>query len=265
MNEFEMFAITCSMASLDALIELINTENQNVQKGTDEGSNVSRTINFTKPPISNACYELVILDSKHFLPDGSSLTRYIRADDGKVLRKQDYAIDNQGILCEVPADGTSPRFPPFNFTFKRSVSWNPFLVVLSAEIKFRRFNKLSQRPNLDARYEQLIEKTIKLVDLIYEKPVVRLNTPFANYFTSYAMGVDRDRLGNEFGYHRHDPEDEDNNPTIRSTDQGRVVKRLPSAAQGRKEYWQDLLSGHDLELDDKDEGFLEEMENFNQF
>ena len=45
MNEFEMFAITCSMASLDALIELIKTENLNVQKGTDEGCNVSRTIN----------------------------------------------------------------------------------------------------------------------------------------------------------------------------------------------------------------------------
>ena len=45
MNEFNMFAITCSVASLDALIEVIKKENLKVQKGMDEGINVSRTIN----------------------------------------------------------------------------------------------------------------------------------------------------------------------------------------------------------------------------
>ena len=45
MDKFAMFAVTCSMTSLDALIELITTENLKVQQKRQEGSNYSRTIN----------------------------------------------------------------------------------------------------------------------------------------------------------------------------------------------------------------------------
>jgi len=49
---------------------------------------------------------------------------------------------------------------------------NPFLVILNAEIKFRRLLTENPRPELPDGVMELINKTIYLVELIY------IGTPF---------------------------------------------------------------------------------------
>jgi hypothetical protein len=83
-----------------------------------------------------------------------------------------YVVSPDGALREGRKDN-KPRLPAF-MSYRARASediLNPFLVVINAEIAFRRF-KRRPHPPLCAEYMELIDLTIELVEKIYFKPIV---------------------------------------------------------------------------------------------
>ena len=69
-------------------------------------------------------------------------------------------------------DQDSNRFPPFRFIGLRNQigrTINPFLVILAAEIKFRRYFA-ADGPRLPPVYDSLMRKTIQVAELLYFLP-----------------------------------------------------------------------------------------------
>ncbi|KDR80416.1 hypothetical protein GALMADRAFT_136905 [Galerina marginata CBS 339.88] len=118
----------------------------------------------------DAMYELVLLHPRHYLQKkGSALTVFTEL--GADLSGKMYVVSPDGALREGP-DNSSPRLPAFVSNRARlpEDTLNPFLVVLNAEIAFRRFKK---RPHqLCADYTELIDLTTDLVTKIYFQPLV---------------------------------------------------------------------------------------------
>ena len=126
-----------------------------------------------------AAYEMVVLHPEHFLPKGSDLVFY-EPSNTQVTGKR-YVVGYDRTLRQFPGTEGCDRLPPFTFDVNRGtgLSLNPFLVVLNAEIKFRRFKRMMSRLNEEQRRRfmlppemmELIDETIKLVNLIYWKPI----------------------------------------------------------------------------------------------
>jgi hypothetical protein len=77
------------------------------------------------------------------------------------------------MLRKIPGDDTSDRFPPFCFIANRTLAvhtTNPYLVILAAEIKFRRY-LAANGPPLPPIYDSLMRKTIHVAELLYFQPV----------------------------------------------------------------------------------------------
>ena len=104
---------------------------------------------------------------------------------------------------------TFPRFPSFTLDSNRLVEkmLNPFLVVLNAEIKFRRYLRFSQpQAPLPSDVMELVTKTLQLVDLIYWEPFIRGDTTVALDLTDQEEGELAERLGeSNYGYGRDPP------------------------------------------------------------
>ena len=125
----------------------------------------------------NPEYELVALYPEHFLPTG----RILVILDPTASTRKTYIPSGDRMLRETQ-DPSSPKVPSFSFTRDPSVSrLNPFAVILSAGIKFRRFFRdIADSPlpePLPAEATQLISKTMELVDLLYWKVTPRSGTP----------------------------------------------------------------------------------------
>jgi len=76
------------------------------------------------------------------------------------------------VLREQPGHNASQRFPPFGFIGKRNQvghTINPYLVILAAEIKFRRY-LAANGPPLPPLYDSLMRKTIQVAELLYFVP-----------------------------------------------------------------------------------------------
>jgi len=115
-------------------------------------------------------YELVVLQPYHFLPGNSVLTFYDRQADGEVIGLKHYKMVNR-VLREHPWSDTSPMFPTFRSTRPQvGHTVNPYLVVLAAEIKFRRY-LATNGPPLAPIYDSLMRKTIAVAELLYFQPV----------------------------------------------------------------------------------------------
>jgi hypothetical protein len=84
-----------------------------------------------------------------------------------------YQVDSNGVLREAPLTSDSPRYPSFHFsgTRERGDRLNPYLVILAAELKFRRYRASPNAPRLDAEYEALMTKTIDVANLLYWEPL----------------------------------------------------------------------------------------------
>ena len=201
LDKYAFFAVTGSLTTLEKLSELLKIENARVQERFDDNNIYIRSIGelhsgsmsiekrkftirrsqFSKPPVSTTTYELVVLHPEHFLQNGSVLVRYERGN-GQVSART-YVPGPDRTLRESPGiDSVCPCFPSFTFESTRpaSLSLNPFLVILNAEIKLRRYLRVAGRQNaLPADVMQLVHKTIELVDLIYWQPTVRPNTAAA--------------------------------------------------------------------------------------
>ena len=115
-------------------------------------------------------YELVILRPDHFLPDDSLLPCYSRRQDHRVQGMHLYKMTDR-MLRRFKTNGE--RFPPFQFKGLRPFLGqviNPYLVILAAEIKFRRYLAASG-PELPQDYKSLVDKTIEVAELLYFQPV----------------------------------------------------------------------------------------------
>ena len=79
-----------------------------------------------------------------------------------------YRANTDGLLQEAYSESAFPELnPPDRDGFN---GLNPYLVVLAAEIKFRRFKKSPDRHALPLEYETIMDKTIKVADLLYYMP-----------------------------------------------------------------------------------------------
>ncbi|KAJ3499108.1 hypothetical protein NLJ89_g10134 [Agrocybe chaxingu] len=264
MDKFDMFAVTCSEPSLDALITLVQRENDKWQDHFNFAEQYSRTFQFRYPPFTDCQYDLVVLHRKHFLPKRRCLTSY--ASGNPVL----YAMADDGVLRHYPALNTSPRFPSFRFDATRSpgFSLNPFLVVLAAEIKFRRFLRwratLSSPHPLDPLDKTLIEKTITLAELLYFQPVAALGSVYRHRMDAW-MDVDSEGSGkdgsssqpSEFG--EMEQGDAMADSTARPLGAQRIHRRADLDAQKSADFYRDLLFSRETELTPEEEQIRREI------
>ncbi|KAF9483394.1 hypothetical protein BDN70DRAFT_873902 [Pholiota conissans] len=168
MDKFAMFAVTCTQATLDVLIKIIQRENEIEQQGFDDDRDYIRNLEITR--VSDiAQYEIVVLQPKYFLPNKEYLMRRNDLEDSP----KHYQMDSNGVLREAPLTADSPRYPPFCSAGNRERGHrlNPYLVVLAAEIKFQRYRECSHLPQLDAEYEALMAKTTEVVNLLFWEPL----------------------------------------------------------------------------------------------
>ena len=166
-----------------------------------------------------------------------------------------YTIGLDHTLRRLPGHdaSTCERFPPFSFDYSRSRDFpppNPFLVILNAEIKFRRYLREFPTPTvLPGDVMELIQRTIRLVELIYWDPAARPGTlawviensmkvnDIAKVPQSSAM--DTGEMGMRGG-------DNDGDPTLRARNVPNVGRRRPGLSatlEERRDYGQYLLSG----------------------
>ena len=112
-----------------------------------------------------------MLQPHHFLPDNSLLSLYLRQQE-RVAGLKHYKMAADRMLREQTGDDTSQRFPPFRFIGTRTQvghAINPLLVILAAEIKFRRYLAVDG-PQLPPVYDSLMQKTIQVAELLYFLP-----------------------------------------------------------------------------------------------
>ena len=191
----------------------------------------------------NAQYELVVLHPEHLLPKGSDLTIFTHTN-GQLSGKP-YVVGQDRTLRESPGTLDCPRLPSFDFDADRSstLPLNVFLVVLNAEIKFRRYKRMQHLPDLPKDVEDLIDTTIHLVDLIYWKPV---ETP-----TPYQQRATRSIPTTEVDVQNIQDGEMGMRTNVEDNDVERSVIKGPGAnatLEERREYGQSLMSGHGQSL-----------------
>jgi len=198
------------------------------------------------PPISELKYELVVLHPEHLLPNGNDLTVFHRTNGQ--LDKKSYVIGPDRTLRESPGTGDSGRLPPFSFDLRPpDLPLNPFLVILNADIKFRRYLRRTQPRELATDVKILINKTLELVNLIYWRPADEAKSTAVlrdlldtDDVSSPSLSQDEDI--SEFG--ARDGEAADS--TDKQPNAG-FARRWPDnngSLEGRRDYMQYLLSGH---------------------
>ncbi len=196
---YAFIAITPSSSNLDELIKVVKAENNRRQQEADtSGDLLPRNLDvsvplfdhrrkcvhrgqFTLPCIASPEFELVALHPEHFLPGSAPLT--ICDPDPTVYNSKQYVVAEDRCLRE-SRDPSSPRLPPFRHdssTRRGIAQLNVFLVIINAEIKFRRYFRL-QAPlvPLPADAQSLMRRTIELVKLLYWNPLPREGTPGEN-------------------------------------------------------------------------------------
>jgi len=167
------------------------------------------------------------------------------------------------VLREHPWNETSPilgSFKPFDgYRIELGYTVNPYLVILAAEIKFRRYVAANGPPLLPV-YNSLMQKTIEVAELLYFRP--EMSQPALPSSLKY-IPVDME------GYHAPAPL---HNGKISCTGasgssggcQQRPVTGGGGARREDANYWRDMLSGRDLEMNNDDLDLLSEIEESNR-
>ncbi|KAG5637413.1 hypothetical protein H0H81_004671 [Sphagnurus paluster] len=182
---------------------------------------------------------------------GTQMVAYNQDASGSLKAYVSAVEDNT--IREFPGTQTCPRFPPFSSDFPRPefMNLNPFLVILKAEIKFRRCLRQRRPPHLPADVLDIVNLTLELVKMIYWDPVIRPNTCAARIRAncphpaprtpSPAPSTDMICV------------DEEEMPHARQRCD--VVRRPAAGAthEERMEYGQYLLSGRNLPFNSEDE------------
>ena len=193
LDTYAFVALTASSSTICDLIDMVTADNDRRQQQMDETGHDFRrnfriivmaipsvpviatlilyVIQFDSSSFTNPEYELVTLHPEHFLPYGSVLAIY-----HSVTAPTTYVPARDRRLRTSP-EPDSARLPAFRHVTRSGTNrhLNVFLVVLNAEIKFRRyFHMVDQHPPttpLPVDVLNLKRLTIKLVDILYWKPV----------------------------------------------------------------------------------------------
>ena len=120
-------------------------------------------------PFMDAQYEMVLLHPEHFLPCGTSLGFCTKSGSDHQLSSKYYVVRHDCTLQEAPGTEDCSCLPTFSFGVCSGHLLNPFLVILSAEINFQHYRRM-ELPPLSLDVKNLIDLTIKLVELIYWEP-----------------------------------------------------------------------------------------------
>ena len=186
----------------------------------------------------------MVLQPHHLLQKGGGLT--VHTKQGDMVDGKLYVVSEDGALRE-NTKNDSARLPAFTSHPGRAPEHmlNPLLVIINAEMAFRRFQR---NPHLLCDdYQELMQLTITLVDKIYFKPVVDELLPTLEKLTSRAGVQDVEMAGpaNEF---RGQPEGEKDKTLTRrggvGWTGGVVEKPGPGASHDEViEYQQYLMSG----------------------
>ena len=183
---------------------------------------------------------------EHFLPRGTGLL--VQGGQGVVP----YVAAPDGAL-RIGGEDTSDRFPSFDCPNARAPEkmLNPFLVVVNADMAFRRFRRQSYP--LGNEYSELVDLTISLVEKIYFQPIIAGIQRRMEIGVRFTQDADADvEMGgvDEFGAKAGD----EKNKTItqknghRSSRMGKIVERPAPGAPHEKfiEYYQYLMSGQGM-------------------
>ena len=92
-----------------------------------------------------------------------------KASSDELLRQ----VDPVSILSSNPPTLDAPPFPPFlhETTRKPGEKINDYLLLINADIKFRRLIQSIGLDKLHPEIKVVVEQTIKIVDLMYTRPV----------------------------------------------------------------------------------------------
>ncbi|TFK68426.1 hypothetical protein BDN72DRAFT_841809 [Pluteus cervinus] len=260
LDRYAFIAVTCSSESLDKLIELFEKENSEMSKRYLKRQLYTRDIDFYDPPMRGAQYELVVLQPEHFLPERSQLAIY----DANSQISKTYVVGPDRNLRESPGTLDNALLPPFSFDRRTSgdrFQLNPLLVVLNAEIKFRRYERIIPKPApLPANLQELITKTRKLAELLYFTPRHPTNPnlpypggpkpPTDSYEPSEDESEDGD--GREFGRLQNPTQDAPHRKK-----RARRSRQHPIAPGMDYELY--LMSGCDYDYTSSDEDMLDEV------
>jgi len=223
------------------------------------GHYIRRSLNFTISSFITPEYELVAIHPEHFLPRGSVFMVY----DPSTQTHRHYVAATDRRLRE-SLDPNSPPLPPFHVSDDHRHPFdrlNVFLVVLNAEIKFRRYLGMAPPPiPLPVDVLHLMQRTIDLVDLLYWEPVPKKGSRgaavVANRLARRRKNPSRDK--------RPDPETVIESPSEESITQETpipssshdlssprgIVRYLADVdMETLKAYGRALMCGHDREYD----------------
>ncbi|KAF8631722.1 hypothetical protein AX15_002227 [Amanita polypyramis BW_CC] len=241
---YAFIAVTASLSTLNDLIEIVQSDNNRRQLAMhDRGIDIRCSLDFNRPRFTKPEYELVALHPEHFLPLGSMLTVY---DPG------------------TSPHPSSPRLPALHRVSEdrepMGQRLNVFLVIINAEIKFRRYFAMAQpTTSLPADVINLMYRTMNLVRLLYWKSVPekrsrgeevvakrlagwRKNPPRAKRLDpAKAIG----RVPSEDGQEMQIP----SSSHVGSSRRSRLRWLADVNLETRMAYGKALMSGHDREYD----------------
>lgn len=151
------------------------------------------------------------------------------------------------MVRKIPGDDSADRFPPFCFIGHRTLAVhtsNPYLVILAAEIKFRRY-LAANGPPLPPVYDSLMRKTIRVAELLYFRPV-GLEDNFYTPTNFVVVGTEGTHAlvnkfdGTEMAF-QIGADDESRGSTVRQ--QERPASSGGGTGRDDADYWRYMLSG----------------------
>ncbi len=184
-----------------------------------------------------------------FLPKGAGLL--VHVDQDSVSHKVYVAAPDGALRAGGQND---QRLPPFTGPQARVAPdiLNPFLVVINAEMAFRRFKRHPH--SLCDEYTELIDLTISLVEKIYFQPLVyEIEMETEEIRVQFAKDAEGDvRMGSVDKFRAKTSIDKNKSINLKdagkSSRSGRVVERPGPGASHDKviEYRQYLMSGQGM-------------------
>ncbi|CAA7265093.1 unnamed protein product [Cyclocybe aegerita] len=200
LDRLSFLAVTCSKATLQAMLDKVRVENEQYDRRAMGREDYIRRLNVRSEPFSSAEYEMVILHPSHFLPIGSGMLMHAPDPQNRHrLVRIVYTISPDGALRQ-DEDDNSQRFSSFSpFPRPESNPLNPFLVVLNADMAFRRFERSKQffATTLCQEYQDLVDLTTQLADAIYHSVIVGRALYAAEAAQSLAIQKEEGKKGKE--------------------------------------------------------------------
>ncbi|KAJ2936641.1 hypothetical protein H1R20_g459, partial [Candolleomyces eurysporus] len=169
-DKLGFYGLTCTKETLLSLIDIVDTENDRWKERAKKGAVYIREFDLEGPTFTDAEYEFVPLYPNHMFMNGTGMTAYSTTGDATTFKH--YVVADDSALRE-GVSASQPRFPVLSSPRRLQVSHslNPFLVVLNADMVFRRFRRV-QAAVVCSEFNELIDLTLQLAAKIYYQPLI---------------------------------------------------------------------------------------------